>query len=89
MEPATTPDNTPAAPINAAKICGVIVAITPIMRGPTERVQYRSHPRPALGRTARPLQGPPFIALSERVIMYSIDDVRAWLASRRVTPEAA
>jgi hypothetical protein len=40
-------------------------------------------------RTARPLQGPPFIALSERVIMYSIQDVRAWLASRRVTPEAA
>ncbi len=40
-------------------------------------------------RTARPLQGPPFIALSERVIMYSIEDVRAWLASRRVTPEAA
>lgn len=40
-------------------------------------------------RTARPLQGPPFIALSERVIMHSIEDVRAWLASRRVTPEAA
>ncbi|GLZ02436.1 hypothetical protein Acsp02_96870 [Actinoplanes sp. NBRC 103695] len=40
-------------------------------------------------RTARPIQGPPFIALSERVIMYAIEDVRAWLASRRVTPEAA
>jgi predicted DNA-binding transcriptional regulator AlpA len=40
-------------------------------------------------RTAHPIQGPPFIALSERVIMYSIEDVRAWLASRRVTPEAA
>ena len=40
-------------------------------------------------RTARPVQGPPFIQLSERVIMYSIEDVRAWLASRRVTPEAA
>jgi hypothetical protein len=40
-------------------------------------------------RTARPIQGPPFIQLSERVIMYSIDDVRAWLASRRITPEAA
>ena len=40
-------------------------------------------------RTARPIQGPPFIQLSERVIMYAIEDVRAWLASRRVTPEAA
>jgi hypothetical protein len=40
-------------------------------------------------RTARPIQGPPFIQLSERVIMYSLDDVRAWLSSRRVTPEAA
>ncbi|MEU4164525.1 helix-turn-helix domain-containing protein [Actinoplanes sp. NPDC026670] len=40
-------------------------------------------------RTARPAQGPPFIQLSERVIMYSITDVREWLASRRITPEAA
>jgi predicted DNA-binding transcriptional regulator AlpA len=40
-------------------------------------------------RTARPLQGPPYIQLSERVIMYAIDDVREWLSSRRVRPEAA
>jgi hypothetical protein len=40
-------------------------------------------------RTARPLQGPPFIPVTERVIMYSIDDVQTWLTSRRVTPEAA
>lgn len=40
-------------------------------------------------RTARPAQGPPFIQLSERVIMYAIEDVRDWLASRRVRPEAA
>lgn len=40
-------------------------------------------------RTARPQQGPPFIQLSERVIMYAIEDVRDWLASRRVRPEAA
>ncbi len=40
-------------------------------------------------RTARPLQGPPFIQLSERVIMYAMEDVREWLASRRVRPEAA
>lgn len=40
-------------------------------------------------RTARPLQGPPFIQLSERVIMYAIGDVREWLSSRRVRPEAA
>lgn len=40
-------------------------------------------------RTAQPLQGPPFIQLSERVIMYAIEDVREWLSSRRVRPEAA
>jgi Helix-turn-helix domain len=40
-------------------------------------------------RTARPIQGPPFIQLSERVIMYAIEDVRDWLISRRVRPEAA
>ena len=37
-------------------------------------------------RTARPLQGPPYIQLSERVIMYAIEDVREWLSSRRVRP---
>ena len=40
-------------------------------------------------RTARPAQGPPFIQLSERVIMYAPEDVREWLASRRVRPQAA
>jgi hypothetical protein len=40
-------------------------------------------------RTVRPIQGPPFIQLSERVIMYSRDDVRKWLIARRVIPEAA
>ncbi|RZU48867.1 helix-turn-helix protein [Krasilnikovia cinnamomea] len=40
-------------------------------------------------RTVRPLQGPPYIQLSERVIMYDIEDVREWLASRRIRPEAA
>ena len=40
-------------------------------------------------RTARPVQGPPFIPVSERVIMYAMEDVREWLASRRVRPEAA
>jgi hypothetical protein len=40
-------------------------------------------------RTVRPLQGQPYIQLSERVIMYAIEDVREWLSSRRVRPEAA
>jgi len=40
-------------------------------------------------RTARPIQGPPFIQLSERVIMYSTQDVQHWLEARRVTPEVA
>jgi hypothetical protein len=40
-------------------------------------------------RTVQPIQGPPFIQLSERVIVYSMEDVRQWLATRRVIPEAA
>ncbi|MEU3624811.1 DNA-binding protein [Amycolatopsis coloradensis] len=38
-------------------------------------------------RTARPPQGPPFVPLSERLIVYSAADVDAWLRSRRVDPE--
>jgi transposase-like protein len=37
-------------------------------------------------RTARPRQGPPFICLSSRVTLYSMHDVRRWLASRRTDP---
>ncbi|MBT2400709.1 helix-turn-helix domain-containing protein [Streptomyces sp. ISL-100] len=37
-------------------------------------------------RTARPLQGPPFISISGRVIMYSSLDVEEWLRSRRTVP---
>lgn len=37
-------------------------------------------------RTATPLQGPPFVRLTSRVTMYSVGDVRAWLASRRIDP---
>ncbi|MEU7563534.1 helix-turn-helix transcriptional regulator [Streptomyces eurythermus] len=37
-------------------------------------------------RTARPPQGPPFVALSERVVMYSALDVEEWLRSRRTAP---
>ncbi len=40
-------------------------------------------------RTARPLQGPPFIRLTDRVTLYDEDDVVRWLASRRVEAEAA
>lgn len=40
-------------------------------------------------RTSRPIQGPPFVHLSERVTKYHIDDVRAWLAEHRVDPRAA
>ncbi|GAB7044613.1 MULTISPECIES: helix-turn-helix transcriptional regulator [Catenuloplanes] len=40
-------------------------------------------------RTGRPQQGPPFIPMSDRVIMYQVADVRQWLASKRVVPEAA
>ncbi|MGC4951086.1 helix-turn-helix domain-containing protein [Streptomyces sp. DT224] len=37
-------------------------------------------------RTARPPQGPPFVAVSERVIMYSAVDVEEWLHSHRTDP---
>ena len=37
-------------------------------------------------RTARPPQGPPFVHLSERVIVYNVKDVQAWLRSKRVAP---
>jgi transposase-like protein len=40
-------------------------------------------------RTARPRQGPPFICLSSRVILYSAQDVRRWLATRRIDPGQA
>ncbi|MEV0481846.1 hypothetical protein OG194_05585 [Streptomyces sp. NBC_01288] len=37
-------------------------------------------------RTARPPQGPPFVSVSERVVMYSALDVEEWLHSRRTVP---
>ncbi|MFD4542703.1 helix-turn-helix transcriptional regulator [Streptomyces bauhiniae] len=37
-------------------------------------------------RTARPPQGPPFVSVSERVVMYSALDVEEWLRSRRTVP---
>src|SRR5687768_8409480 len=40
-------------------------------------------------RTAEPLQGPPFIQVSDRVTLYSASDVKAWLMSRRTVPGGA
>jgi hypothetical protein len=40
-------------------------------------------------RTSSPMQGPPFVRLTSRVTMYSVPDVEAWLAARRIDPEAA
>ncbi|MFI1721776.1 helix-turn-helix transcriptional regulator [Streptomyces sp. NPDC020489] len=37
-------------------------------------------------RTAQPPQGPPFVAISERVVMYSALDVEEWLRRRRTVP---
>ncbi|MEU6925084.1 helix-turn-helix domain-containing protein [Streptomyces sp. NPDC046631] len=37
-------------------------------------------------RTAQPPQGPPFVSVSERVIMYSALDVEEWLHSHRTVP---
>jgi transposase-like protein len=38
-------------------------------------------------RTSEPRHGPPFITLSSRVTLYSAQDVRRWLATRRIDPE--
>lgn len=40
-------------------------------------------------RTAQPPQGPPFVSISERVVMYSAADIEEWLHSRRITPTQA
>ena len=40
-------------------------------------------------RTMNPPQGPAFVQVSDRVIMYSTHDVEAWLRSRRVDPGGA
>lgn len=40
-------------------------------------------------RTSRPVQGPPFVQVSERVTMYSAFDVEQWLRSRRIDPSEA
>ncbi|MFE5842511.1 hypothetical protein ACFQ7N_12780 [Streptomyces niveus] len=41
---------------------------------------------PRRWRTARPPQGPPFVSVSDRVVMYSALDVEEWLRSRRTVP---
>ncbi|MCG5464864.1 helix-turn-helix domain-containing protein [Micromonospora sp. MED01] len=40
-------------------------------------------------RTVPPLQGPPFIQISDRVVKYATADVERWLSARRVHPRAA
>jgi hypothetical protein len=37
-------------------------------------------------RAERPPQGPPFIRLSERVVLYDAGDLQTWLDERRTTP---
>ncbi|MEU6172403.1 helix-turn-helix domain-containing protein [Streptantibioticus parmotrematis] len=37
-------------------------------------------------RTARPPQGPPFVRLSGRSVLYRGGDVQQWLDARRVAP---
>jgi Predicted transcriptional regulators len=40
-------------------------------------------------RTAKPMQGPPFVRLSAGVTKYSARDVEQWLRTRRVDPGKA
>lgn len=37
-------------------------------------------------RAERPPQGPPFIRLSERVVLYDAGDLQTWLDERRTAP---
>ncbi|MEV6423712.1 helix-turn-helix domain-containing protein [Streptomyces sp. NPDC051662] len=37
-------------------------------------------------RIAHPRQGPPYVQMSKRVILYSARDVEHWIAQRRVSP---
>lgn len=39
-------------------------------------------------RCEQPPQGPPFIRLSDRVVLYDVDDLQTWLNDRRITPGA-
>ncbi|WP_405640249.1 helix-turn-helix domain-containing protein [Streptomyces uncialis] len=39
-------------------------------------------------RTAHPLQGPPYVPVGGRVVLYSARDVETWLAEHRVTSGA-
>jgi len=40
-------------------------------------------------RTGEPRHGPPYIRLSDRVVMYLPEDVFRWIAEHRVDPAAA
>ncbi|MEE1799389.1 helix-turn-helix domain-containing protein [Streptomyces sp. JV176] len=37
-------------------------------------------------RTAHPRQGPPYVPVSGRVVLYSAQDIETWLTGRRVIP---
>ncbi|MGW2397197.1 helix-turn-helix transcriptional regulator [Kitasatospora sp. NPDC001664] len=37
-------------------------------------------------RNAEPPQGPPFVRLANRTVVYSIPDTQAWLNSKRIAP---
>ncbi|MFD4829120.1 helix-turn-helix transcriptional regulator [Streptomyces uncialis] len=39
-------------------------------------------------RTAHPRQGPPYVPVSGRVVLYSAHDVETWIAERRALPGA-
>lgn len=40
-------------------------------------------------RTAKPMQGPPFVRLTSRVTVYNARDVEQWVRNHRVEPERA
>ncbi|WP_446038128.1 helix-turn-helix transcriptional regulator [Streptomyces sp. SID1121] len=40
-------------------------------------------------RTAHPRQGPPYLRVGKRVVLYSAHDVEHWIARHRTVPEPA
>ncbi|MFF7159640.1 helix-turn-helix domain-containing protein [Streptomyces sp. NPDC008139] len=86
----------PAVPVtNAEAACPAAEADPPRPQAPrlltTEEIARLLRVDPSSvrrWRAERPPQGPPFIRLSERVVLYDAGDLQTWLHERRTTPGA-
>ena len=85
------PQNQPADAINRQEGDSVI-RLSPKVFMSTEELAELLDVDPSTirrWRTLQPLQGPPFIQISDRVVKYATADVELWLSARRVYPQAA